>query len=114
MHGASLMSEVLITPWSADALPTERSVLRLMKEKHLDPYAWSNGPHDSYSPHKHDYDKVIYVVAGSIIFGLPETGRKLELKVGDRLDLPAETVHDATVGEQGVTCLEAHAAVKHP
>jgi hypothetical protein len=28
--------------------------------------------------------------------------------VGDRLDLPAGTAHDAVVGPDGVTCLEAH------
>jgi hypothetical protein len=30
------------------------------------------------------------------------------LNPGDRLDLPAGTVHDAVVGPQGVVCLEAH------
>ena len=28
--------------------------------------------------------------------------------MGDRLDLPAGTRHDALVGPTGVTCLEAH------
>jgi quercetin dioxygenase-like cupin family protein len=61
-----------------------------------------------YSPHSHGYDKVIFVVRGSITFGLPELGEQLALKAGDRLDLPARIVHDAHVGAQGVTCLEAH------
>ncbi len=34
--------------------------------------------------------------------------KQLTLKAGDRLDLPAGTVHDAHVGAQGVVCLEAH------
>jgi quercetin dioxygenase-like cupin family protein len=51
---------------------------------------------------------VIYVVRGSITFGLPEPGEKLSLNAGDRLDLPAGTVHDAVVGSEGVMCLEAH------
>jgi hypothetical protein len=29
------------------------------------------------------------------------------MKPGDRLDLPARTLHAATVGPEGVTCLEA-------
>ena len=74
----------------------------------LRPYAWSNGPHDVYSAHTHSYDKVIYVARGSITFGLPELGQSLTLQAGDRLDLPADTVHDAAVGAQGVVCLEAH------
>ena len=32
----------------------------------------------------------------------------MDLGVGDRLDLPAGTRHDALVGPTGVTCLEAH------
>jgi quercetin dioxygenase-like cupin family protein len=74
----------------------------------LDPYAWSNMPFDMYSPHTHGYDKVIYVVQGSITFGLPDLGQSLMLKTGDRLDLPAGTVHDAQVGAEGVLCLEGH------
>jgi len=69
---------------------------------------WSNGPHDLYPAHAHDYDKVIVVERGSIAFGLPLSGGSVALDEGDRLDLPAGTVHDATVGPRGVTCLEAH------
>ena len=82
--------------------------MRLCAEQGLHPYPWSNGPHDTYSVHLHSYDKVIYVVRGSITFGLPELDQQLALKAGDRLDLPANTVHEAVVGPQGVACLEAH------
>lgn len=74
----------------------------------LDPGAWSNGPGDRYAAHDHGYDKVIVVAAGSIRFGLPGAGTELDLKTGDRIVLPAGTSHDARVGEDGVTCLEAH------
>lgn len=74
----------------------------------LDPGAWSNGPGDRYGAHDHGYDKVIVVVAGSIRFGLRDGSEALALGVGDRLELPAGTAHDALVGPEGVTCLEAH------
>lgn len=74
----------------------------------LDAGAWGNAPGDRYSPHEHDYDKVLVCVEGSIRFGLPASGRVVDLAVGDRLDLPAGTRHDAIVGREGVTCLEAH------
>lgn len=74
----------------------------------LDPGAWSNGPGDRYGAHAHDYDKVIVVAAGSIVFGSPADGQHLALAVGDRLELPAGTQHDAVVGPHGVTCLESH------
>jgi quercetin dioxygenase-like cupin family protein len=80
----------------------------MMTDKGLDPHLWSNGPFDVYAAHSHSYNKVIYVVQGSITFGLPELGRQLNLQAGDRLDLPAGTLHDAHVGAQGVVCLEAH------
>lgn len=69
---------------------------------------WSNGPSDTYAQHRHAYDKVLVARAGSITFHLTELGRDVELRTGDRLDLPAETLHGATVGREGVICLEAH------
>lgn len=79
-----------------------------LRAEGLDPSTWSSGPGDRYAAHEHGYDKVIVVAAGSIAFGLPAAGRTVELAVGDRLELPAETRHDAAVGPAGVTCVEAH------
>ncbi len=98
----------LVTPWADSTAPTESALRRLCEAQGLHPYQWSNGPHDTYAPHSHSYDKVIYVVRGSITFGLPELGGQLTLNPGDRLDLPVGVVHDAEVGAQGVVCLEAH------
>jgi uncharacterized protein YjlB len=102
------MSTPLVTPWADLVTPTQSTLWQLMTNEGLNPYSWSNGPFDVYSAHSHLYNKVIYVVEGSITFGLPELGQQLILKAGDRLDLPAGTVHDAHVGAQGVVCLEAH------
>jgi len=70
---------------------------------------WSNGPGEGYAAHQHRYDKVLVCTAGSIVFGLPDRGQRVALGIGDRLELPAGTRHDAVVGPDGVTCLEAHA-----
>jgi quercetin dioxygenase-like cupin family protein len=70
--------------------------------------SWSNGPGDVYGAHEHAYDKVLVCTHGSITFGLPDLGTSVELAVGDRLELPAGASHDAVVGGNGVTCLEAH------
>jgi quercetin dioxygenase-like cupin family protein len=61
---------------------------RLQKEA-TDCYSWSNGPGDIYAPHSHGYEKVLYCVDGSITFVLEAIGRRLELKAGDRMVLPA-------------------------
>jgi quercetin dioxygenase-like cupin family protein len=79
-----------------------------LSDEGLQPGSWSNGPGDIYAAHEHAYDKVIVVARGSITFGLPQRGESFELRAGDRLDLPAGTAHDAQVGSEGVTCLEAH------
>jgi quercetin dioxygenase-like cupin family protein len=97
-----------VTRWPDSSTLNESTLRRLMADEGLSPYLWSNGPHDVYAAHTHSYDKVIYVVRGSITFGLPELGQRLTLQAGDRLDLPAGTVHDAVVGAQGVVCLEGH------
>ena len=97
-----------VTPWAGSAPATQSTLWRLMTDEGLSPYSWSNGPHDTYAAHSHPYDKVIYVLQGSITFGLPALEQKLTLKAGDRLYLPAEILHDAVVGPQGVVCLEAH------
>ncbi|HXF85846.1 MAG TPA: hypothetical protein VNK49_10715 [Anaerolineales bacterium] len=102
------MNAPRVTPWPDPVPPTESTLRQLMAQEGLSPYSWSNGPHDVYAAHTHSYNKVIYVVRGSITFGLPELGQRLTLKAGDRLDLPAGIVHDAVVGAEGVVCLEAH------
>lgn len=103
-----MTNPVLYTPWPDTESPTRSTLWQIMADEGLDPYSWSNGPHDIYSAHKHNFNKVIYVVQGSITFGLPTMHRKVTLKAGDRLDLPAGIVHDATVGPDGVVCLEGH------
>jgi quercetin dioxygenase-like cupin family protein len=88
---------------------TESDLRRRLSAEGLSAGAWSNGPGDRYAAHEHGYDKALVVAAGAIGFGLQAEDRLVELAVGDRLDLPAGTAHDAVVGPAGVTCLEAHA-----
>lgn len=71
----------------------------------LDPRTWSNLPGYSYAEHSHEYHKVLFCVSGSIVFHTPDG--EVPLEAGDRLDLPPGTPHSATVGDEGVTCMEA-------
>ncbi|MDX1412837.1 MAG: hypothetical protein R3293_01535 [Candidatus Promineifilaceae bacterium] len=103
-----MQSEVkVIRSDQADKL-NEQRFRGVMAKEGLQPYRWSNRPHDVYGAHSHPYDKVIYVIQGSIIFGLPQTDEQVQLNAGDRLDLPRGVIHNATVGPEGVVCLEAH------
>jgi mannose-6-phosphate isomerase-like protein (cupin superfamily) len=79
-----------------------------LRAEGLLPSGWGNGPGDRYREHAHDYDKVLVATSGSIVFHLTETAQDVELGEGQRLDLPARTRHAASVGANGVSCLEAH------
>jgi quercetin dioxygenase-like cupin family protein len=96
-----------ITRWLKLQPPTERELRETLIREGLFCYDWSNAPGDVYPAHAHDYDKVLYVVRGSIVWLLPETNESLETVAGDRIDLPRGIVHAAHVGPDGVTCLEA-------
>jgi quercetin dioxygenase-like cupin family protein len=76
-----------------------------LRDEGLSPKSWSNGPGDRYGWHEHDYHKVLYCVAGSIVFHTREGD--YELHRGDRLDVARGTSHAATVGPDGVECVEA-------
>jgi quercetin dioxygenase-like cupin family protein len=71
-------------------------------------YSWSNGPGDRYAAHNHNYEKVLYCVDGSITFVVEDEGRRIEMKPGDRMVLPAGTMHSVVVGPTGCTCIEGH------
>jgi quercetin dioxygenase-like cupin family protein len=98
---------VKIKPWAQDKTPTESDASRIMASEGLHPYRWSNSPGYVYGAHAHPFHKVVYVVEGSITFGLPQESQEMTLQAGDRLDLPEKTVHDAVVGPRGVVWLEA-------
>jgi quercetin dioxygenase-like cupin family protein len=102
------MNQVHVKLWPEEQSPTEVTIQHILEGEGLSYYRWSNAPGDVYSAHTHPYHKVIYVVQGSITFGLPNEGRDVTLHVGDRLDLPPGVTHNATVGPRGVACLEAH------
>jgi quercetin dioxygenase-like cupin family protein len=71
----------------------------------LTPETWSNEAGYSYAEHSHTYHKVLYCIEGGITFHTPSG--VIEMRPGDRLDLPPGTPHSASVGPQGVTCMEA-------
>ena len=97
-----------LTRWERPDRPTERELRAILSAEGLAPYAWGNPAGGVYAEHRHPFVKILYCVSGSIRFDLPEEGRALELSPGDRLDLPAQALHGAVVGPDGVVCLEAH------
>jgi quercetin dioxygenase-like cupin family protein len=77
---------------------------RLEEEEGLRPSEWGNAPGYRYGWHSHSYHKVLYCVSGSIVFHTEDGD--FELEAGDRLDVEPGTGHAATVGPDGVKCME--------
>jgi quercetin dioxygenase-like cupin family protein len=87
-------------------MPSSEDLMTRLRKEAGGCYSWSNGPGDTYAPHRHGYEKVLYCVEGSITFVLEGTGERLDLAAGDRMVLPAGAVHGAEVGPHGCTCIE--------
>ena len=85
--------------------PGQREIEVRFREEDLSPHAWGNEPGYEYEWHSHGYHKVLYCVSGSIVFHTEDGD--FELESGDRLDVEPGTGHSATVGQDGVRCMEA-------
>ncbi len=85
-----------VEPGAADA------VLRALG---LRPSRWSADPGTPFASHTHPHHKVLFCEDGEITFMVGS--ESWVMHPGDRLDLPAGTVHTALAGPSGVTCVEA-------
>ena len=94
-----------LTTWDAPTPPDRAAIDARFRDEGLSPHGWGNSPGDRYGRHAHEYDKVLYCVSGGITFHT-DAG-DFTLAPGDRLEVDAGTSHSATVGPEGVECLEA-------
>jgi quercetin dioxygenase-like cupin family protein len=92
------------TPWEGPP-PKPEELEQLLAEQGMVPRWWGNAPGDVYGWHSHGYHKVLYCAEGSITFHTKDGD--LELYPGDRLDVPPDVAHAATVGPRGCRCIEA-------
>ena len=95
--------ELEVIPWDEDGPPTEAELKRRLAADGFEALAWSDGPAADYPPHQHDHDESLWLLQGEITFGVG--GRSYPLGPGDRLMLPAGTVHTAVAGSEGATYL---------
>lgn len=100
--------ELNVTPWTDTEPPTEELLREKMVEQELTVFHWSGQPEGVIDGHTHGYHKMLAVVSGSIKFEFPTRHKTITLNAGDQLELPAGLRHSATVGMDGVACLEAH------
>jgi quercetin dioxygenase-like cupin family protein len=90
-------------PWDGDGAPDESELSRRLADDGFACFAWSDGPGAEYAPHSHDHDESLWLLRGRMRFGAE--GREFDLGPGDRLMLPAGTVHTAVAGSDGATYL---------
>ncbi len=64
------------------------------------PVSLRDAPGEVFEPHKHDADQILYLVEGTMKF--EADGRVHHLEPGDKLELPAFTVHSVEVPEGAV------------
>lgn len=107
-----VQKDVKITRWHGSEHPTFSNITRQMKKEGLRPYMWTNMANHRYGVRSHGYDKVLYVVDGSIELSFPDLGQQLIMRPGDRVDVPAGVRHGTIVGNKGACCVEAAVARK--
>ncbi len=92
-----------IQRWTEETPPgPEEMKAQLREEGFSGIHEFSDAPGREYPDHQHGYVEVRWVVDGEVTFGVD--GREYTLGPGDRLNMPANTVHNARMHpERGAT-----------
>lgn len=89
--------------WTGAESPDEAALRARLAADGFEAWSWTDAPGATYAPHSHEHDESLWVVAGEITFVI--AGEAHRLGPGDRLQLPAGTVHAAEAGPGGATYL---------
>lgn len=89
--------------WQGASAPSEAELRERLERDGYSVIAWTDRPNAHYGAHAHERDESIWLVSGSIRF--VARGEELALAPGDRLMLPAGTVHVADAGPEGARYL---------
>ena len=98
--------QLALVPWPGSTPPTDAALRAELSGAGCNVFSWSDTAGATYTPHSHHHDETIVLVAGEMTFTI--AGRDYTLaRPGDRLLLPADTVHAARSGDEGATYLIA-------
>lgn len=89
--------------WQEASAPSEAELRERLEREGYSVIAWTDRPNAHYGAHSHERDESIWLVSGRIRF--VARGEELALSPGDRLMLPAGTVHVADAGPAGARYL---------
>jgi hypothetical protein len=93
--------------WSKVYESAEEELAALLRTKKISAERWVGEPSEVFASHAHPYDKTLWCAEGSIVFEL--NGIRISMQPGDTLDLPANTMHEASAGLGGCVCYESRA-----
>lgn len=89
-----------LIPWNGGPV-NEDELRQRLEEEGFDPFRWHDPAGTTYEPHSHSHDESLWVIDGEITFHIGD--KDYRLRPGDRLMLPAGTIHTAHVGNSGAT-----------
>jgi quercetin dioxygenase-like cupin family protein len=72
---------------------------KLLDEGFEDVYIWRDAPNASYSDHAHPFTSAHVILEGEMTIVSEHQGRVL--RVGDRMDVLAGTIHSVKMGNSG-------------
>lgn len=99
--------ELELIPWQRDRSRLQRAEMyAAMEEQGFEVFLWSDPPGTRYQLHQHEEDECLWLLAGEMTFAVGEND--YQMFPGDRLLLPARTLHRAKAGAQGATYLVGH------
>jgi quercetin dioxygenase-like cupin family protein len=95
-----------VVRWVKTKKPTLEELKKNLDEKGIESELYSDRPGTKYGRHKHPFDDFVLIVQGKMKI-VTDTG-EWTLKPGDRLDIPANTIHSAEIiGKEEVKYLSA-------
>jgi quercetin dioxygenase-like cupin family protein len=92
-----------VVSWRGAEPPRERALRDELASRGFGASLWRDVPGARYEAHSHERDEALWVLEGEMIFEAADC--TFRLGPGDRLELPAGTVHTAVAGKAGATYL---------
>ena len=84
-----------VVRWPGPKKPTLDELKLKLKGEGLESEIYADRPGVKYGRHKHDFDDFVVIVEGKM--KIATDGHEWTLGPGDRLDIPANTLHRAEV-----------------
>jgi quercetin dioxygenase-like cupin family protein len=90
---------MIVTRWQAPVVPTLEQIKMIFQAEGLAPVEEILPSKTVIPDHRHPFDEVRIVIAGTLIMNI--SGNQILLRAGDRIDIPANTRHSkSTNGDE--------------